>query len=550
MELGRWARKMVAGSFPLAVWAFSVGGIGRLEAVDFLRGDANGDGAVTLADAYFSLLYLFEGTVLVECLKAGDANASMQFDITDVVVTLNFLASNEPAPPPPFPQIGPEPTQTPLDCDSYGHGAPLPDPAAKIEILSAEAPGGPEGQALLTISLSNSREISGFRAHVRESGGVFKDQSIPMQSIVDLTGNGTPTQFFMAAEVKNDLVRIDYLLWRVDSPPSLPPGAARPVIQVPLCLKPGTAAGEYPLTLEVGELVDTETGRAINPTLASGTLEVLTAVGQNPCVIDPNRTPINVRFKLGDGSGSPGSPVSIPFSIKSDRPSQGFGFSVDFDESVLEATEIEKLWSRPGGTPYELAKFEFNTSDSTPGNGGLDEGFLVGVAILSLVDDASILPPSRNVDVLNFHFNIKPDAPVGTTELKFLDGGQVSGGPVQNKLIAQGSFITPSLASSFVFVNGRINIIDVTVFIRADSNGDQKVEMADAIYTLEYLFRGGPAPRCLEAADADDNGNVDVTDPIVTLSALFLGTAAIPPPNGSPGRDPTPDALGCGPAPR
>jgi len=36
-----------------------------------------------------------------------------------------------------------------------------------------------------------------------------------------------------------------------------------------------------------------------------------------------------------------------------------------------------------------------------------------------------------------------------------------------------------------------------------------------------------------------------VSDAIYTLGVLFLGKGTFPPPNGSPGEDPTPDTLGC-----
>lgn len=243
--------------------------------------------------------------------------------------------------------------------------------------------------------------------------------------------------------------------------------------------------------------------------------------------------------------GAPGSPATIPFTVRSDRASQGFSFSVDFDESILQADDLTKLWQKPDGTPYEFSAFEIDNADNLPGRSGMEEGYLVGVAVISLTDTFSILPPSREVDVLNLNFRIRPEAPVGTTEVQFVDGGRGSGGPVSNKLIAGGTAFTPNMVDSFIFVNGRINIIDVAVFIRGDSNGDGEVDISDARFTLESLFLGGPAPRCLDAADANDDGEVDLSDPIAALMVIYRGIGEIPPPYGKPGRDPTPDNLGC-----
>ncbi len=57
--------------------------------------------------------------------------------------------------------------------------------------------------------------------------------------------------------------------------------------------------------------------------------------------------------------------------------------------------------------------------------------------------------------------------------------------------------------------------------LAADPNGDGVINVNDAIYILNYLFRGGPAPDPLESGDANCNGDVDVTDAIYILNYLF-----------------------------
>ena len=215
---------------------------------------------------------------------------------------------------------------------------------------------------------------------------------------------------------------------------------------------------------------------------------------------------------------------------------------------VANGTEVVafKRFRQAPDTGLSTVEFEFNNDDLVPGNAGADEGFLVGAAVITLTDNSGVLPPNRETPVLEFHFVVREDAPIGSTELRFLDGGQVSGGSVQNKLIAEGSDITPELANSFVFVNGLIQILgDVTAFIRGDSNGDGKVDISDPITTLSFLFLGARQPACFDAADANDDGEVDVSDGIATFNYLYVGDRVLPPPNGVPGTDPTPDSLGC-----
>jgi hypothetical protein len=81
-------------------------------------------------------------------------------------------------------------------------------------------------------------------------------------------------------------------------------------------------------------------------------------------------------------------------------------------------------------------------------------------------------------------------------------------------------------------------------FRRGDANGGGSVDITDAISVLEWLFVGGEAPPCSDAADSNDDGKVDLSDPVGVLGYLFLGGP--PPADPGPsncGADPTEDAL-------
>jgi hypothetical protein len=60
-------------------------------------------------------------------------------------------------------------------------------------------------------------------------------------------------------------------------------------------------------------------------------------------------------------------------------------------------------------------------------------------------------------------------------------------------------------------------------FLRSDADRNQTVELTDGVFTLNYLFLGGPAPKCLDAADVDDNGQVNLGDAVRIFNFLFLG---------------------------
>lgn len=82
-------------------------------------------------------------------------------------------------------------------------------------------------------------------------------------------------------------------------------------------------------------------------------------------------------------------------------------------------------------------------------------------------------------------------------------------------------------------------------FMRGDANQDKKLNIADPISTLGWLFLGSVKEICVDAADADDDDKVNIADAIYTLSFLFLGGPAPKNPYPNPGLDPSPDKLGC-----
>ena len=85
------------------------------------------------------------------------------------------------------------------------------------------------------------------------------------------------------------------------------------------------------------------------------------------------------------------------------------------------------------------------------------------------------------------------------------------------------------------------------LFVRADADDNGAVQLTDGIFILNFLFIGGAAPTCGDAADADDNGALQLTDGIFILNFLFLGGAPPPTPGLDCGEDPVDpdDTLGC-----
>jgi hypothetical protein len=206
------------------------------------------------------------------------------------------------------------------------------------------------------------------------------------------------------------------------------------------------------------------------------------------------------------------------------------------------------MHQRVDGSDWGFWSFHIDNKDETPGNGGVDEGYMAGAVVFSFTDKCSNLPAGEEANFVALHFNVDPEAPVGTTEVRFMDGGKIerSVPPVENTVTMWGENVDPDVANSFVFVNGRVNISpDVAVFVRGDANGDAAVDISDAQRSLGYLFLGDAAPACYDAADANDDGLITISDAIYTLGYLFLGGPPLPPPFPEAGEDPTEDTMGC-----
>ncbi len=76
----------------------------------FVRGDANGDATVNIADYVAIQNALFLAIPLPNCVLSADANDDQVFNVADAVTVLSYLFNQGPAPPAPFPGCGFDPT--------------------------------------------------------------------------------------------------------------------------------------------------------------------------------------------------------------------------------------------------------------------------------------------------------------------------------------------------------------------------------------------------------------------------------------------------------
>jgi hypothetical protein len=64
-----------------------------------------------------------------------------------------------------------------------------------------------------------------------------------------------------------------------------------------------------------------------------------------------------------------------------------------------------------------------------------------------------------------------------------------------------------------------------TWYFPGDANHDRTINLADAVYLVNYLFIGGPLPVVLECGDANGDEQVDLADVVYLVNYLFIGGA-------------------------
>lgn len=62
--------------------------------------------------------------------------------------------------------------------------------------------------------------------------------------------------------------------------------------------------------------------------------------------------------------------------------------------------------------------------------------------------------------------------------------------------------------------------------LAGDANNDGGVNVADAVFLINHVFKGGAAPPCLQEGDANGDGNPNVGDAVRLINYVFRGGEA------------------------
>ncbi len=67
---------------------------------------------------------------------------------------------------------------------------------------------------------------------------------------------------------------------------------------------------------------------------------------------------------------------------------------------------------------------------------------------------------------------------------------------------------------------------DACDFVCGDADDSQMVSISDAVYLINYIFAGGPAPSPIESGDCDCSGGVTISDAVYLINYIFASGPA------------------------
>jgi len=286
--------------------------------------------------------------------------------------------------------------------------------------------------------------------------------------------------------------------------------------------------------------------------------------------VDDPKNPDKDELIPGRVTGHPGDVVDIGFYYRAKEDNvtdpfsqndriQGVSIAACFDPIFMKV--LEPLSYSIEGTATQAAKAEFvNVHYDNVTNEPVDAdgaSIVIGILVDALPPfDAHTLPPSNYwSQLICVKFVIPDDAPCDVCRPILLCAANgASKVTVRNLVSIKNHSYEPTL------VDGEICIVAEPKFIRGDCNfrakddkpstdGWNSVDIADAAAVLAFLFGTDWDwfdPPCLDACDANDDGRIDLADAVYILRYLFKVPSVEPlAPFPLPGTDPSLDHLTC-----
>jgi hypothetical protein len=265
----------------------------------------------------------------------------------------------------------------------------------------------------------------------------------------------------------------------------------------------------------------------------------------------PDERDPRFTFKLGTGAGVPSNTgIAIPVTLSNTVEITGFTMVLQFNP---EALRIDELITEEN-TLLSAQSAEYIIAESRNRE---------GIAFISAIKDFATpfwfqvsespsFPTGEDQLIATLKCGILVSADQGFASLDFVDGVKIPNNlnppeppenlPDAHNLVMLGD----SAVRPLLMTGGGIDIR--RGFIRGDANKDDGVDISDPVFLLDYTFKGGRAPPCMDGADANNDTRIDISDSIWLLNYLFKGGPQPSEPFPQAGVDPSDDgkgSLGC-----
>ena len=245
----------------------------------------------------------------------------------------------------------------------------------------------------------------------------------------------------------------------------------------------------------------------------------------------PPVTP-NISLSLPNLSVVPGTEsIPVQLTLSSDTVIHALEVALTFDPAAVTLSSFEVANGILGIAGVEYIQQGLSNDPAEP------YLWLAAVADFATPVVGQFIPAGMNLPVATTQATIPNSANAPqTTQISFAP--EVSSPPKRNLVVLAGGDTRAPTTSG--------GVIDIEViFIRGDSNHDCMLDVSDVIYTVAWLFQGGPAHVCEDSADTNNDGIINLADPIYFLNYLFQAGPAPSEPFPLPGLDPDNDALDC-----
>lgn len=328
---------------------------------------------------------------------------------------------------------------------------------------------------------------------------------------------------------------IDLLFRSVLGGQSLPPAADDLVFRIRVNIPGSAPAGEHVLAL-----VETSREGDVSARLLSGgsaaplmLVDSTLTVEALPPVDNPNKLRLEDRFAMQGQTD-----VRSTVYATTDGALEAFTIIGRYPSGAITNLRLEH-----DGTPVAPFGPELILEEISPVDGTFTHTVFLDNS--PVPGEERTIPAGADLPLVHFIYDVPVDALVGDYQITFenLRGDQTS---PNSFVFDEGDGVSSRSAYPARTPGDVIIGVPQEVFVRGDVDGSGTIGHADYQALLAYLNLGSPVPACLDTADVDDSGEIDSADYLALLGFVFSGSPApLPPFEGNPAPDPTPDALDC-----